>query len=62
MTTSVAAGEFPERLLLAHEAQDDDEDVDDIDVQLQGSINVLLRGNLVLAAAHNLLGVIDEEL
>ena len=47
---------------LAHEGEEEDEDVDDIDVQLEGAVDVLLGGQLVLLAPHDHLGVVDQEL
>jgi len=48
----------------ANEAQNNQEDVDNIQVELQGSEDVLLRAELVAAllTADNHLGVKDEKL
>ena len=47
---------------LAHEGQEEDEDVDNVNVQLQSAIDVLLRRQLLFLASHDHLGVIDQEL
>lgn len=53
---------FPKlRLSSASQVEDGQEDVDDVDVELYGGRDVLLRGDGVLLAPHDLLGVVDQE-
>ena len=46
----------------AEDAEHEDEDVDDVNVQLHGAIDVVLLGQLVSTAADDHLGVEDQEL
>ncbi len=58
---SFAISLLPHLLTPAAELQDGQEDVDHVDVELDGGEDVLLGGDGVLFAPHDLLGVVDQE-
>lgn len=47
---------------LAKQRKDDEEQVDDVQVKLQGSVDVLLWAELVLPTTHQHLRVVHQEL
>lgn len=49
-------------ITFAHQRQQEQEDVDNVNVQLKGTIDVLLWGQLNLPSTHDHLCVIDQEL
>ena len=49
-------------LLAAKQAEDDDEEVDYVEVDLKRAKDVLLGAELVLAPSHHQLDVVDQEL
>lgn len=53
---------FPALVGLAKQRQDNEEQVHHINVQLQGTVHVLLWAQLMFASTNNHLGVVDQEL
>lgn len=48
--------------LSTKDRENDEEEIDNIDVELQGSVHIFLGAHLVLPPTHNHLRVIDQEL